>query len=274
VCAARRGMAGHSQFQNIMHKKAKEDARVTRVYDKCRRDLRSAIAQGGGVRDPAENPLLRGAIDRARALGVPKSQVERVLADKGGAEATALERVQYVAKGGRGILLLIEGLTDKRERTVANVRTVLKKHGAELVGPEQARLFEKVGRVSVWVGDEDAADAVTLVAIDAGATSMEVVSEEGAGGGAGEEGGEDGQGGSVRVDFACGAGSMDALRGALVAAGHAPVATVVTAAAEAHRVMLDAEAQAKLEELVEAVEEDADVQAVFHNAAAGDTTGK
>ena len=268
VSVGRRGMAGHSQFQNIMHKKAKEDARMVRMYDKCRRDLRSAIAQGGGVRDPAENALLRQAVDRARALGVPKSQVESVLADKGGSDGAAMERVQYVAKGGRGILLLIEGLTDKRERTVANVRTVLKKHGAELVGAEQARLFEKVGRVSVWVENEEAADAATLVAIDAGASSVEEVAaaEEGEGEGEGEGGGEAARGGGMHVEFSCAAGNLDRLRGALVAAGHdAPLATVVTTAAEAHRVVLDAEAHAKLKGLVEAVEEDADVQAVYHN---------
>src|SRR5438477_334237 len=161
-------MAGHSKWAGIKHKKAIVDARRGKLFTKLARAITVAAKDGGG--DPEGNPALALAIQKARAASMPKDNIERAIA-KGtgeGADADAIEAVLYEGYAPGGVALLIEALTDNRNRTSADVRHLLGKHGGNLGEPGSvAYLFDKKGVVVVDAARWDEDDL--MVAIDAGA---------------------------------------------------------------------------------------------------------
>jgi YebC/PmpR family DNA-binding regulatory protein len=165
-------MAGHSKWASIKHKKAVVDSRRGKLFTKLGRAITVAAREGGG--DPDGNPALALAIQKARDASMPKDNIERAIA-RGtgeGADADAIEAVVYEGYGPGGVALLIEALTDNRNRTGAEVRHALTKHGGSLGEPGSVSyLFEQCGLISVDSGSHS--EEELLVAIDAGATEID-----------------------------------------------------------------------------------------------------
>jgi YebC/PmpR family DNA-binding regulatory protein len=236
-------MSGHSKWASIKHKKAIVDSRRGAHFTKLARAITVAAREGSG--DPDSNAALAVAVQKARDASMPKDNIERAIA-KGtgaGADAAAIENVMYEGYAAGGVALLIEALTDNRNRTGADVRHLLTKHGGSLGEPGSvAYLFDKRGLA--LVDAERYSEDDLIVAIDAGAEDIsrdedlfEVLSEP---------------------------ADLSAVRAALDAAG-----IEVQSAEIAHlpkvRVPLDAEQAAKVLKLVDALEENDDVQAVHAN---------
>src|SRR6476646_3970570 len=164
-------MAGHSKWAGIKHKKAIVDARRGKLFTKLARAITVAAREGGG--DPEGNPALSLAIQKARDASMPKDNIERAIA-KGtgeGVDADQIETVLYEGYGPGGVALLIEALTDNRNRTGADVRHMLSKHGGNLGEPGSVSyLFDKRGVIVVDAGRYDEDDL--MPAIDAGAEEI------------------------------------------------------------------------------------------------------
>jgi YebC/PmpR family DNA-binding regulatory protein len=164
-------MSGHSKWASIKHKKAIVDQRRGQHFTKLARAVTVAAREGGG--DPIGNPSLALAIQKARDASMPKDNIERAIA-KGtgeGVDADQIETVLYEGYGPGGVALLIEALTDNRNRTSADVRHALSKHGGNLGEPGSVSyLFDKQGVIVVDASGYDEDDLI--VAIDAGAEDI------------------------------------------------------------------------------------------------------
>ena len=164
-------MAGHSKWAGIKHKQAIVDARRGKLFTKLARAITVAAKEGGG--DPDGNPSLALAVQKARDASMPKDNIERAIA-KGtgeGVDADQIETVLYEGYGPGGVALLIEALTDNRNRTGADVRHLLSKHGGNLGEPGSVSyLFDKRGVIVVDAGRYDEDDL--MPAIDAGAEDI------------------------------------------------------------------------------------------------------
>jgi YebC/PmpR family DNA-binding regulatory protein len=176
-------MAGHSKWAGIKHKKAIVDARRGKLFTKLTRAITVAAKEGGG--DPDGNPALALAIAKAKDASMPKDNIERAIA-KGtgaGADAEAYENVLYEGYGPGGVALLIEALTDNRNRTGADVRHILGKHGGSLGEPGSVGyLFEKRGVIVVDAerySEDDLLPAIEAGALDIGVDDdvFEVITE-------------------------------------------------------------------------------------------------
>ncbi len=165
-------MAGHSQFKNIMYRKGAQDARRAKVFTKIIREL--TVAAKTGLPDPAANPRLRAAMIAARDANMPKDTMERAIKrGAGGGDDTAYEEVRYEGYGPGGVALIIEALTDNRNRTAGEIRTALTKHGGNLGETNSVSfMFERKG-VIVYPAKAASADAMFEAALDAGADNVE-----------------------------------------------------------------------------------------------------
>src|SRR3954471_461648 len=164
-------MAGHSKWASIKHKKGATDAKRGQLFTKLARAIQVAAREGGG--DPAGNAALATAIEKARQASMPKDNIERAIA-KGsgaGADADAFENITYEGYGPGGVAILVEALTDNRNRTSSDVRAAFTKNGGNLGEPGSvAWIFEKKGELVV---DADRYSEDDLfVAIDAGAEDV------------------------------------------------------------------------------------------------------
>jgi YebC/PmpR family DNA-binding regulatory protein len=164
-------MAGHSKWAGIKHKKAVVDARRGKLFTKLARAITVAAREGGG--DPDGNPALALAVQKARDASMPKDNIERAIA-KGtgeGGDAEALEHVTYEGYGAGGVAILVEATTDNRNRTGAEVRHLFSKHGGNLGEPGSVGyLFDKTG--TIVVDGERYSEDDLMVAIDAGASDI------------------------------------------------------------------------------------------------------
>ena len=170
-------MAGHSQFKNIMHRKGKQDAIRSRMFNKLAREI--TIASRGGLPDPVNNPRLRAAIAEARANNLPKDRIERAIASgqPGGDDGKIYEELRYEAIGPGRVALILDITTDNRNRTAAEVRSILGKNGGTLGETNSVSLmFERKGRV-VYAASAGDADTVLEAAIEAGADDVVSTSE-------------------------------------------------------------------------------------------------
>jgi YebC/PmpR family DNA-binding regulatory protein len=121
-------MAGHSQFKNIMHRKGKQDAVRSKMYGKLAREI--TVAAKMGMPDPSMNPRLRLAVQAARAENMPKDNIERAIKKAAGGDAEAYEEIRYEGYAPGGVAVVVEALTDNRNRTGGAIRAVFAKHGA------------------------------------------------------------------------------------------------------------------------------------------------
>jgi YebC/PmpR family DNA-binding regulatory protein len=164
-------MSGHSHWATIKRKKGAADAKKGRLFSKCAKAIMVAARQGGG--DPDSNLTLRYAIDDARAVNMPKENIERaILKGTGELEGVELEQVVYEGYGPGGVALMAEALTDNRNRTAAEVRKLFENAGGSMGAPGSvAWMFEKKGVLSV---PRDAVDEDTLLelVLDAGAEDL------------------------------------------------------------------------------------------------------
>jgi YebC/PmpR family DNA-binding regulatory protein len=160
-------MAGHSQFKNIMHRKGKQDAVRAKLFSKLAREI--TVAARHGLPDPAMNARLRLAIQNARAQSMPKDNIERAIKKASGNEAEAYETIRYEGYGPGGVALIVEALTDNRNRTAGAVRSYFSKFGGNLGETNSVSfLFDRVGEIAY--GEEaGTADQVLEAAIEAGA---------------------------------------------------------------------------------------------------------
>ncbi|NNM72746.1 YebC/PmpR family DNA-binding transcriptional regulator [Enterovirga aerilata] len=164
-------MAGHSQFKNIMHRKGRQDAQRSKLFSKLAREI--TVAAKMGTPDPAMNPRLRAAILAARAENMPKDNIERAIKKSQGGDAESYEEIRYEGYGPGGAAIIVEAMTDNRNRTASDVRSVFTKAGGNLAETGAvAFMFDRVGVVEF---DAKAADADTMLeaAIEAGAEDVE-----------------------------------------------------------------------------------------------------
>ena len=168
-------MAGHNKWSKVKHIKAKEDAKKSKIFTKHVRAIMTAARQGGG--NPDTNAALRLAIERAKADSMPMNNIQRAI-DKatGNLDGVTLSEVSYEGYGPGGVAIMVECLTDNKNRTVAEIRHAFKKAGGSLgTSGSVAWMFEKKGVIVVNRSDKD--DEVIEVAIEAGAEDIKELDE-------------------------------------------------------------------------------------------------
>jgi YebC/PmpR family DNA-binding regulatory protein len=165
-------MAGHSQFKNIMHRKGAQDARRARQFARLIREITVAARQG--LPDPASNPRLRAAVTAARQANMPRDTVDRAIKKAAGAGAgDDYVEVRYEGYGPAGVAVIVEALTDNRNRTASDVRSAFSKHGGALGETNSVSfLFTRLGLIRYPAAIADA-DAMLEAAIEAGAENVD-----------------------------------------------------------------------------------------------------
>ena len=238
-------MAGHSKWAQIKRKKGVTDAKRGQLFTKLGRELAVAARQGGG--NPDENPALRLAIERARQNNMPKDNIQRAI-DRAtnAADAAQLEEIRYEAYGPGGAALLIDSLTDNRNRTVSEVRSALTRAGANMAeSGAVAWIFEQKGVIGVDLDGGVDADEVALAAIDGGAEDIAVETD--------------------LVEVITAPADLEQARSSVEQAGVA-VANAEVIMRPTNTVEVDESQARSLLRLIEALEELDDVQRVFTNA--------
>ncbi len=236
-------MAGHSKWANIKHKKAAQDAKRGKVFTKLIREITVAAKMGGG--DPADNPRLRAAVDKALSANMTKDTIQRAIdRGAGGGDNDNVEELTYEGYGPGGVAVLVEVMTDNKNRTVAEVRHAFSKCGGNLgTDGSVSYLFTKRGQILIENADED---IVMEAAIEAGAE--DVIGQD-----------------DASIDVATTQNDVIEVKDALVAAGievlSAEVALVPSTTAE-----LDSDSAPRVMKLIDMLEDLDDVQNVYTNA--------
>ncbi|MEH6676229.1 YebC/PmpR family DNA-binding transcriptional regulator [Phenylobacterium sp.] len=164
-------MAGHSKFKNIMHRKGRADAVRSKLFSKLSREI--TVAAKSGMPDPAMNSRLRLAVANAKAESMPKDNIDRAIKKASGADAEAYEEIRYEGFGPGGVGLIVEALTDNRNRAAANVRAIFSKNGGNLGETGAVSfMFDRVGQI-VYPASVGSEDKVMEAAIEAGAEDVE-----------------------------------------------------------------------------------------------------
>ncbi|WP_157016467.1 YebC/PmpR family DNA-binding transcriptional regulator [Mesorhizobium xinjiangense] len=164
-------MAGHSQFKNIMHRKGRQDAARSKMFSKLAREI--TVAAKTGMPDPDMNPRLRLAVQNAKAQSMPKDNIERAIKKASGGEGENYDEVRYEGYGPGGVALIVEALTDNRNRSASNVRAAFTKAGGSLGETGSvAFMWDRVGEI-VYPASAGDADKVMEAAIEAGAEDVE-----------------------------------------------------------------------------------------------------
>jgi YebC/PmpR family DNA-binding regulatory protein len=235
-------MAGHSQFKNIMHRKGRQDAARSKLFGKLAREI--TVAAKLGMPDPVMNPRLRAAILAARAENMPKDNIERAIKKAAGGDAEIYDEIRYEGYGPGGVAVIVEVLTDNRNRTASDVRSTFAKNGGNLAETGAVSfMFGHVGVVE-YDGKIASADAMLEAAIEAGAE--DVVSDA------------DGH------VIACAFDSLGTVAGALEAAlGDAQSVKAVWKPSLSTQV--DEEKAESIMKMIAVLEDDDDVQNVFAN---------
>lgn len=165
-------MAGHSQFKNIMHRKGAQDAKRAKIFTKIQREIISACKSG--LPDPAANPSLRAAIQKARVENMPKDKIENAIKrGSGQTDTDNFTAVRYEGYGTGGVAVIIEALTDNRNRTAAEIRSAFTKHGGNLGETGSVGfMFEHVGLI-IYPKKSASDEAMFEAALEAGAGNCE-----------------------------------------------------------------------------------------------------
>ncbi len=237
-------MAGHSKWANIRHRKGAQDAKRGKIFTKIIREITVAAKTGGG--DPANNPGLRSAIDKALGANMKRDTIDNTIKKATGAmEGVNYENVRYEGYGPGGTAVMVDCLTDNRNRTVAEVRHAFSKAGGNLgTDGSVSYMFNKTGIISY--SDAVDEDAVMEAALEAGAEDI-VTNEDGS------------------IDVLTTPEDYLEVKEAMVAASFEPVNAEVTMQAD-NKTELDAKAAEKMLRLIDVLEDLDDVQDVFSNA--------
>ena len=236
-------MAGHSQFKNIMHRKGAQDARRARQFARLIREI--TVAARHGLPDPASNPRLRAAVAAARQANMPRDTVDRAIKKAaGGGAGEDYAEVRYEGYGPAGVAVVVEALTDNRNRTAAAIRAAFSKHGGALGETNAVSfLFNRVGVIR-YPALAASADAMLEAAIEAGA--------------------EDVQSDAEAHEVTCASEELFAVRDALVARFGEPESARLDWRPTT-TVTLDEDRAASVLRLIEALDENEDVQNVYAN---------
>ena len=163
-------MAGHSQFKNIMHRKGRQDAARSQAFSKLSREI--TVAAKHGSPDPGMNPRLRLAIQNARAENMPKDRIERAISKAAGGDADSYEAIRYEGYGTGGVAIIVEALTDNRNRTAGAIRSYFTKFAGNLGETGSVSfMFDRVGEI-VYPASAGSADTMLEAAIEAGADDV------------------------------------------------------------------------------------------------------
>jgi YebC/PmpR family DNA-binding regulatory protein len=164
-------MAGHSKFKNIMYRKGAQDKKRSAMFSKLAREI--TVAAKMGLPDPNANPRLRAAVTAARAQSMPKDNIQRAIDKASGGDAENYEELRYEGFGPGGVALIVEALTDNRNRTATNVRTAFSKNGGNLgASGSVSHGFERLGLIS-YPASAGSSDEILEAAIEAGAEDVE-----------------------------------------------------------------------------------------------------
>ena len=236
-------MAGHSKWANIKHRKGAQDAKRSKIFTKLIREIVTASRLGGG--DPDMNPRLRLVLDKARSANMPKDTIERAIQrGTGGGEEDSFDEVVYEGYGPGGTAVLIEGLTDNRNRTVGEVRHVFSRAGGSMGDPGcVSYLFEKRGLILFQIEGLDA-DALMEVSLESGADDVREADDF--------------------LTVVTTPSEFEGVKGALEAAGFEP-STAEISMEPSTTVALSGEDAEKMLRLVDSFEDLDDVQAVHAN---------
>ncbi|MGJ4854400.1 YebC/PmpR family DNA-binding transcriptional regulator [Labrys sp. KB_33_2] len=160
-------MAGHSQFANIMHRKGKQDAKRSKLFSKLAREI--TVAAKLGLPDPNMNARLRAAILAARAENMPRDNIDRAVKKAAGTDGENYDEIRYEGYGPGGVALIVEALTDNRNRTASDVRSYFTKAGGNLAETGAVSfMFDRVGVIE-YDADKGSSDAMLEAALEAGA---------------------------------------------------------------------------------------------------------
>ncbi|MCC1481221.1 YebC/PmpR family DNA-binding transcriptional regulator [Roseibaca sp. Y0-43] len=169
-------MAGHSKWANIQHRKGRQDAVRAKLFSKLSKEI--TVAAKMGDPDPDKNPRLRLAVKEAKSVSMPKDNIERAIKKSQGGDAESYDEIRYEGYGPGGVAVIVEAMTDNRNRTASNVRSTFSKNGGNLGETGSvAFMFDRMGRI-VYPASAGDADSVMLAAIDAGAEDVESGEEE------------------------------------------------------------------------------------------------
>jgi len=169
-------MAGHSQFKNIMHRKGVQDVKKAKIFNKLGREI--TVAAKMGLPDPAMNPRLRAAVIAARQKNMPKDRIDRAIKSGTGGDAADYESIRYEGYGPGGVALIVEALTDNRNRTAPEIRTAFAKAGGALGETNSVSfMFQRLG-VIAYPASVASADAMFETAAEAGADNVDSDDEE------------------------------------------------------------------------------------------------
>jgi YebC/PmpR family DNA-binding regulatory protein len=164
-------MAGHSKFKNIMYRKGAQDKKRSAMFSKLSREI--TVAAKMGAPDPDMNPRLRAAVLAAKAQSMPKDNIQRAISKASGGDAETYEELRYEGFGPGGVSLIVEALTDNRNRTATNVRTIFSKNGGNLgASGSVSHGFDRLGLIE-YPAAAGSADTVFEAAIEAGAEDVE-----------------------------------------------------------------------------------------------------
>ena len=236
-------MAGHSKFKNIMHRKGRADSARSKLFSKLSREI--TVAAKTGLPDPAMNARLRLAVNNAKAESLPKDVIERAIKKASGGEAEAYDEIRYEGFGPGGVGVIVEALTDNRNRAAANVRAIFSKNGGNLGETGSvAFMWDRVGQI-VYPAEAGSEDKVMEAAIEAGADDVE----------------SDEDSHTVYTAFEQLSEVAQALEASLGAAKSTSLAWRPKALTP-----ISGDAAATLMKLVEALEDEDDVQNVYFNA--------
>jgi YebC/PmpR family DNA-binding regulatory protein len=237
-------MAGHSKWANIKFRKGAQDAKRGKIFTKLIREITIAARVGGG--DLTSNPRLRLAIDKAKAQSMPKDNIERAIKrGSGDMDGDNYEEVRYEGYGPNGVAVMVDCLTDNRNRTVAEVRHAFSKFGGNLgADGSVGYLFTQIGSLSYGPGADE--DAIMEAAVEAGATDV-VTADDGS------------------IEVVTEPGEFEAVRDAMVGAGLEPEHAEVTMRAET-QAPVELDSAETLLKLIDMLEDLDDVQQVYTNA--------
>jgi len=237
-------MAGHSKWANIQHRKKAQDAKRGKLFTRLIREITVAARMGGG--DAGGNPRLRAAIDAGLAANMPKDTIERaVKRGAGGQDGQSLEEIRYEGYGPGGIAVMVDCMTDNRNRTVAEIRHAFSKSGGNLgTGGSVAFLFTKVGQLSYPAGSDE--DPIMEAALESGAEDV-VTNDDGS------------------IDVLTRPEEIADVKEAMVGAGLEPEQAEVTMRAATNTV-LGLDDAGKMIRLLDLLEDLDDVQQVYSNA--------
>ncbi len=237
-------MAGHSKWANIQHRKGRQDEKLGKIWTRVIREIMVAARQGGG--DLNANPRLRLAVDKAKAANMPADTVKRNI-DKatGNLEGVNYEEIRYEGYGIGGAAIIVDTMTDNKVRTVAEVRHIFSKYGGNM-GTEGsvAFQFKHCGQLILAPGTSE--DQVMEIALEAGADDV-ISDDEGA------------------IEVLTAPGTFEAVKNALEAKGLQPEVAEVTWRPE-NTIELAGDEAARMQKLLDMLEDLDDVQDVFHNA--------